>query len=105
MGKRRIRLLRSIDENLTIYGVDNNTERCQQIHEEYHIETYSTLKKAVYGPKQKPEAAVISTSPLSHAAIIEECLDENLHIFTELNLVNDRYEENIRKNKASKATA
>ena len=99
MGKRRIRLLRSIDENLTIYGVDSNAERCQQIYDEYHIETYSTLKKAVYGSKQRPEAAVISTSPLSHAAIIEECLDENLHIFTELNLVNDRYEENIRKAK------
>ena len=99
MGKRRIRLIRNIDKNIIIYGVDSNAERCQQIFEEYHIKTYPKLKNAIYESEQRPEAAVISTSPLSHAAIIEECLDENLHVFTELNLVSDRYEENIQKAK------
>ena len=99
MGKRRIRLLRNIDKNIVIYGVDSNAERCQQIFDEYHIKTYPNLKKAINESEQRPEAAVISTSPLSHAAIIEECLDENLHVFTELNLVSDRYEENMRKAK------
>ena len=99
MGKRRIRLLRNIDKNIVIYGVDSNAERCQQTFDEYHIKTYPNLKKAINESEQRPEAAVISTSPLSHAAIIEECLDENLHVFTELNLVSDRYEENMRKAK------
>jgi hypothetical protein len=39
---------------------------------------------------------VISTSPLSHAAIINKALKASCHVFTELNLVDDMYEENIR---------
>ena len=45
--------------------------------------------------KVHPDAAVISTSPLSHAAIIKECLTNNLHVFTEINLVPDGYAENM----------
>ena len=44
---------------------------------------------------EHPDAAVISTSPLSHAAIIKECLQNNFHVFTEINLVADGYAENM----------
>ena len=99
MGRRRIRLLKAIDKNIVIYGVDTNADRCQQVQEEFLIKTYSSLKQAICEAEQKPEAAVISTSPLSHAELIKECLNENLHVFTELNLVRDQYEENIRNSK------
>ena len=99
MGKRRIRLLKEMDENIMIYGVDSNSERCREVYDEYRIRTYPDLKSAIHSSEQAPEAAVVSTSPLSHNAIIGECLDENLHVFTELNLVPDGYEENIKKAK------
>ena len=38
---------------------------------------------------------MISTSPLSHASIIRECLNKGLNVFTELNLVTDGYDEII----------
>ena len=99
MGRRRIRLLKTMGKDISIYGVDNNAERCRKASEEYGIATYASLKDALQGTNQELEAAVISTSPLSHAAIIRECLDANLHVFTELNLVSDHYADNIQKAK------
>ncbi len=43
----------------------------------------------------KPEAAIVSTSPASHADIIQICLKSKCHVFTELNLIDDGYCENI----------
>ena len=40
--------------------------------------------------------AIICTSPLSHSKLIKLCLKNNLHVFTELNLVTDGYDENIQ---------
>ena len=96
MGKRRIRLLKQIDAQITIYGVDNNEERCKEVADEMNIKTYVNLKDAYASAKVVPIAAVISTAPLSHALLITECLNYGLHIFTELNLVTDRYEQNVK---------
>ena len=57
------------------------------------MKCYPSISEAVAA--EKPDAAVISTSPLSHAAIIKECLTHNLHVFTEINLVADGYAENM----------
>lgn len=94
MGKRRIRLLKQISNNIKIFGVDTNKERQEEVEKEFNIKGYDSIKEAV--KSEKIDAAVISTSPLSHNNIIKECLEHNLHIFTELNLVEDGYEENIK---------
>ena len=93
MGKRRIRLL-SEHKNMTLFGIDSNQERCQEVKEKFGIKCYNSIGEVVAA--EHPEAAVISTSPLSHAAIIKECLHNNLHVFTEINLVPDGYEEIIK---------
>ncbi len=100
MGKRRIRLLKQYIEkevqdkkSWNIIGVDSNIERCKESQELYGITTYSSIKEAV--EKMEVSCAVISTSPHTHAAIIKECLENKLHIFTELNLIADGYEENM----------
>lgn len=93
MGKRRIRLL-SEHKDMLLFGIDSNQERCQEVAEKYGIKCYGSISEVV--AKEQPEAAVISTSPLSHAAIIKECLQNNLHVFTEINLVSDGYEENMK---------
>ena len=92
MGKRRIRLL-SEHKDVELFGIDSQEARCQEVKEKFGIESFSSIAEAVeYG---HPEAAVSSTSPLSHAAIIKECLANNLHVFTEINLIPDGYAENM----------
>lgn len=100
MGKRRIRLLKQYIENevkndsvWNIIGVDSNEARCKESNELYGIKTYNSLKTAV--EEESIDCAVISTSPHSHAGIIKECLQNKLHVFTEINLLSDGYEENI----------
>lgn len=100
MGKRRIRLLKQYIENEVkdtnvwkIIGVDSNEERCAESAKLHGIETYHSLKTAIEA--EEVDCAVISTSPHTHAGIIKECLQNKLHVFTEINLLSDGYEENI----------
>ena len=93
MGKRRIRLL-SEYQNIELNGIDSQQGRCDEVREKFGIKCYASIAEAV--ESEHPNAAVISTSPLSHAAIIKECLQNNLHVFTEINLVPDGYEENMK---------
>jgi len=93
MGNRRIRLLKKLRPELSICGVDMNADRRNKARTNFKIEVYESVAHALQ--MEKPEAAVISTSPLSHAAIINECLSAGVHVFTELNLVSDGYRENM----------
>lgn len=92
MGKRRIRLL-SEHKDIELFGIDSQQSRCEEVKEKYGIKCYASVVEAV--ESEHPDAAVISTSPLSHATIIKGCLQSNLHVFTEINLVSDGYEENM----------
>ena len=58
---------------------------------------YPSIAEAVAA--EAPDAALVCTAPLTHAAIISELLDNSLPVFTELNLVADGYEENMAKAK------
>jgi len=53
----------------------------------------------IFFAAEAPDAALVCTAPLTHAAIISELLDNSLPVFTELNLVADGYEENMAKAK------
>ncbi len=90
MGKRRIRLIKKLDAETKIVGVDSNPSRRDEAAELFGIETAESIEAA-----GKADAAFVCTSPLSHAAIIKTCLERGMHIFTELNLVSDGYAENI----------
>lgn len=93
MGRRRIRLIRKYCEKIQIVGVDINVKRRKICEEEYKIEVFDSLTSAV--KKNHCDCAFVCTSPLSHSVIITECLNLELNVFTELNLVNDGYKENI----------
>lgn len=92
MGKRRIRLL-SEHHGVKIFGIDSNPARCQEATEKFGLRCFSSISEAV--SEEHIDAAMICTSPLSHASIIKECLNHNLHVFTEINLVSDGYERNM----------
>ncbi len=92
MGRRRIKLLKVLFDNLTIIGIDNNVKRVKSATDEYGIECYLALSDV----PQKPDCAFVCTSPQFHASIIQECLRNNLHVFSEINLIDDLYDENIQ---------
>ena len=92
MGRRRIRLLKRLVPASHITGVDSNKKRVNDVAEEYGISCYHSLEEVTY----RPDCAFICTSPLSHGAIINECLQRECHIFSEINLVDNMYKENIR---------
>lgn len=92
MGKRRLRLLNE-RKDVELFGIDSQESRCEEVKEMFGITCFRSIAEAV--DAENIEAAVISTSPLSHADIIKECLTHNLHVFTEINLVQDGYEENM----------
>lgn len=91
MGRRRIRLLKSLNSNLEIYGVDNNLERANKIANDYDIIVYNSLDKAY--ALQRPACLFVCTSPLAHYSIIKQGLDLGMHVFTEINVVADGYDE------------
>lgn len=94
MGRRRIRLIKQYNESYKIIGVDLNKERRTTSESEYGIETSDNLEDVI--KNLSPNCAFICTSPLSHSKLINLCLRNNLHVFTELNLVTDGYDENVQ---------
>ena len=91
MGRRRIRLLRSLPNCPDVVGIDLSGDRRRQAEAELGCETASDLDAAIV--EYKPDAALVCTSPLSHGALVMQCLNAGLHVFTEINLVCDWYAE------------
>lgn len=94
MGRRRIRLLKQISDKYEIIGVDSKDERCAQAERELSIITTNDLDDAL--ARYNPDGVIVSTSPLSHAVIINKALQASCNVFTELNLVDDGYADNMR---------
>ena len=91
MGRRRIRLLQKLINDVDIIAVDSNPERVKQA-EEAGVKPYTDLQKAL---EEKPDIAFVCTSPGHHAEIILKLLECNVNVFTELNLVDKDYDKII----------
>lgn len=95
MGKRRIRLLLENFNGVGIIGIDSNECRRKQLEDSYNIRTYGSLDEAL--KFEQPSASFICTSPISHASLITKCLEFGMHVFTELNLLRDNYNDIMGK--------
>lgn len=91
MGQRRLRLIQANYPEISISGVEFSDERRLEIVEKYQIKGYSSIKDAV--SKQKFDAAFVCTPPATHQAVITELLENDIHVFTELNLINKGYDK------------
>ena len=89
MGKRRIRLMQQLDGALEIFGVDFNEERRVQAEKDFSIRTSADLLGVL--KKESIDCGFVCTSPLTHTEIIMTLLQNNAHVFTELNLVANHY--------------
>lgn len=93
MGRRRIRVIKNIDPACEILGVDLDLERRKVVETEYQVKTFAALPEAVNSAPL--DAAFVCTPPLSHAVVMEQCLQLGLNVFTEINLVDTMYRENM----------
>lgn len=96
MGKRRARLIKGMDVSVQISGVDTTESRRQEA-QGLGICPYASIGQAL--DADQFDAALVCTAPITHASIISQLLDAGLPVFTELNLVDDGYDENIKKAK------
>ena len=71
MGKRRARLTRGIDAAIQIVGVDTaEGRRDEALRLGLSDAAYATIGEAVAA--EHPDAALVCTAPLAHAAVIGE---------------------------------
>ncbi|MGX8710149.1 MAG: Gfo/Idh/MocA family protein [bacterium] len=94
MGRRRIGLLLNHFDGIAVCGADLREERRAQAQALFGIPVYADANTAV--EREKPFAALVCTPPASHGAVILDCVEKGLHIFSEINLLSDRYEEILR---------
>lgn len=103
MGKRRIRLLQRFKEVELVVGIDGREDRRSEAENLFGIETFDSIDNA-HNCHKDLDSAFVCTSPLSHAKLITSLLNRSLNVFTEINLVEDGYEENIRLAKDKNVT-
>lgn len=96
MGKRRARLIKGVQKDAALYGVDLTESRRNEA-EALGIQAYGSIAAAVAA--QHFDAAFVCTAPATHAKIISEVLDSAIPVFTELNLIADGYAELTAKAK------
>ena len=94
MGCRRVRLLKEL-AGIRIIGMDKNKERREEAARKLEIEVCTDMEEVGEGVLND-DCAFICTSPLSHEKVIRGCLQKNLNVFTEINLTDGGYAENIR---------
>lgn len=99
MGRRRIRLTSELLPEASFVIVDSNPERQKQALEA----GYTAFESLGKGIAEKPDIAYVCTSPGHHADIIIPLLTAGIHVFTELNLTADRYDEMERVASENKA--
>ncbi len=93
MGKRRIRLIKRYNLSYQVFGVDTSEKRRKECEESLNIKTFVSLDEVL--PLGLINCAFVCTSPLSHSEIITECLNNKIHVFSELNLTAAGYGRNI----------
>lgn len=90
MGTRRIRILRDRVPGAAVAGADSSAKRRVRAEETHGIPCFASLREAV--ASRKFDAAFICTSPDTHCGLIREALRADLHVFTELNLIDRGYD-------------
>lgn len=91
MGKRRLRLIQKNYPEFSISGVEFSEERREDVSKTDHIKCYDSISKALNASEF--EAAFVCTPPAKHHEVTKELLEDKINVFTELNLINNGYDE------------
>jgi predicted dehydrogenase len=93
MGRRRLRLLSRFFPELSLAAVDNRADRREAAVRDFGCTLFEGVEDAL--ENFSPQVLVVSTPPESHATFLTEAFRRGLHTFSELDLVDDCYDEII----------
>jgi predicted dehydrogenase len=91
MGKRRIRLLKQIINNVDIIGFDNDIARMSEVSSTIGIRT--TLDYKLCSELEHIDACFVCVSPPNHFEIIRYFITKGINVFSEINIINEKYNE------------
>ena len=101
MGKRRIRNLLKL-QYTDIIGFDMSESRISEVKKNYPVVVSSSFNNCL---KQKPDVMIISTPPDKHLKYAKVAIKNNIHFFTEVNLLSKHVEKIIQHLQGSSITA
>lgn len=93
MGRRRVRLTKRFFPSLVLAGVDSREDRRAHFAREYDAAVFRSLDEAINS--FTPGAAAVCTSPEQHGELVMRLMREGIPTFSELDLVDDCYDEII----------
>lgn len=93
MGRRRMRLISQFFPKVLLGGVDSRADRRDEVVCELACEVFSSFEEALR--RFSPTALLVCTPPDAHAYFLLEALRLGIHTFSELDLVDDGYDEII----------
>lgn len=91
MGKRRLRLIQKNYPEHSVSGVEFSAERREEVSKNSQIKCYESISNALSASEF--DAAFVCTPPATHHGVIKELLKSKINVFTELNLINNGYDE------------
>lgn len=91
MGKRRLRLIQNNYSEYSLSGVEFSAERREDVSKNSQIKCYDSISNAL--STSEFDAAFVCTPPATHHGVIKELLENKINVFTELNLINNGYDE------------
>lgn len=93
MGRRRARLTKRFFPSVALAGVDSREDRRAHFAREYDAAVFRSLDEAI--KSFAPGAAAVCTSPEQHGELVLRLMREGIPTFSELDLVDDCYDEII----------
>lgn len=93
MGRRRIRLLSSFFPGLLFAAVDSREDRRKVVAEQFRCSVFESFEEAL--DNFQPSVLVVSTPPDAHCGFLIDGLRRGLHTFSELDLLDDGYDDII----------
>lgn len=90
MGKRRAKLLKQLNKNYRLIGVDTRKDRCNEFKHLFSADVFTDIDDVL--SNKKIDAIFICTSPDSHSKIKTKIDKYKIHTFSEINLLSDGYD-------------
>ncbi|MCD4722128.1 MAG: Gfo/Idh/MocA family oxidoreductase [Desulfobacula sp.] len=103
MGKRRIRILKSLYPDISVVGVDSRQDRMTEVKTRFKIKVQTDFYKAFQ--EITPQVVFVCTPPLSHDQFVLYSLENKAHTFSEINLTYNAYDAIIKSSKQNQRIA
>ena len=91
MGRRRFRLVSRFFPEFLLASVDGRCDRRRTVAEEFGCPVFETFEEGL--DRFSPSAVIVSTPPEAHSVYISQALRRGIHTFSELDLLDDGYDD------------